>query len=156
MNYDAPKTAGFTLRSPTFAHEERIPSKYTCDGENLIPPLAIFGTPQGTVSLALIMDDPDSPSGTWDHWVIFNLPPDTERIGEGDMPRGVSGVNTWGKLGYGGPCPGSGEHRYLFKLYALNTLLPLAEGASKEEVLSAMDGHVVESTTLMGRYERGE
>lgn len=155
---DTPTTpaASITMivRSPAFNHEERIPSKYTCDGEDMSPPVAIDNVPGGTVSLVLIMDDPDAPRGTWDHWVLFNMPATTTRLGEGSAIPGVSGNNSWGRTGYGGPCPPNGEHRYLFKVYALDTMLPLQAGALKEDVLTALQGHVIESTTLMGRYTR--
>lgn len=142
------------IRSPAFNHEETIPSKYTCEGEDTSPPLAFDEIPVGTVSLTLIMDDPDAPNGTWDHWVLFNVPPTHTRLGGGTESEGVHGANSWGMREYGGPCPPSGEHRYLFKVYALDSMLPLVEGASKNEVLAAMEGHVLESTTLMGRYKK--
>lgn len=142
------------VRSPAFIHEERIPSKYTCDGEDVLPPLAIDRVPQDTVSLALIVDDPDAPLGTWDHLVVFNITPRTTRIGEGEIPEGVQGINSWGILGYGGPCPPQGEHRYLFQVYALDTTLSLPQGCTKHEVCHAMEGHVLEKATLMGRYTR--
>lgn len=147
------------LRSPAFGHEEVIPSKYTCDGDNISPPLAIDDIPEGTVSLVLIVEDPDVPKsvredGMWNHWVLFNIPPDTSRIGEGDAPEGVAGITTSNRLTYGGPCPPDGEHRYLFRVYALDTTIDLPEGATKLEVLAAIEGHVIESTTLMGRYRR--
>lgn len=164
MYYEDKQLSQLTLLSPAFGHEETIPSKYTCDGENSIPPLAIEGVPQGTVSLTLIVDDPDIPESVaarlgkdeFDHWVVFNIPPSQTRIGEGDIPDGLQGANSAGSTRYTGPCPPDGEHRYLFKLYALDTMLALREGATKEEVLTEMEGHVLESTTLMGRYERGE
>jgi Raf kinase inhibitor-like YbhB/YbcL family protein len=142
------------IRSPAFNHEEVIPSKYTCEGDDVSPPLAFDAVPQGTVSLALIMDDPDAPNGTWDHWVRFNIPITSMRLGEAAQQEGMGGANSWGKTTYGGPCPPTGEHRYLFKLYALDTVLSLSEGASKGEVLAAMEGHVLESATLMGRYQK--
>jgi len=148
------KLAPMIVRSPAFNHEELIPSKYTCDGEDMSPPLAIDGIPIGTVSLALVVDDPDAPGKTWDHWVLFNVPATTTRFGEGAEKIGTGGNNSWGKPSYGGPCPPSGEHRYLFKVYALDTMLDLAPGAFKEDVMGAMEGHVLESTTLMGRYTR--
>lgn len=141
------------IRSPAFNHEERIPSKYTCDSEDVSPPIAIDSIPEGTMSLTLIMDDPDAPHDTWDHWILFNLPATTTRIGEGAATVGVPGSNSWGRATYGGPCPSSGEHRYLIKVYALDILLPIERGARKDEVLTAMQGHVIESTTLMGRYQ---
>ena len=142
------------IRSPAFDHEGVVPAKYTCDGEDLSPPIAIERAPSGTVSLVLIVDDPDAPGGVWDHWVAFNIPGTTSRIGEGSEPEGVRGANSWGRLGYGGPCPPRGEHRYLFKVYALDTMLRLAPGATKAEVEEAMEGHVLERTTLVGRYAR--
>lgn len=147
------------LRSPAFHHEGTIPSKYTCDGENISPPLAIDGFPEGTVSLVLIMDDHDVPAsvhpdGVWDHWVVFNIPPSLARIPEDTQPQGVAGINTRGFTTYSGPCPPNGEHRYLFKVYALDTTLNLPAGSSKQAVLDAMQGHILEGTTLMGRYKR--
>jgi Raf kinase inhibitor-like YbhB/YbcL family protein len=149
-----------TIHSPAFGHEEVIPAKYTCDGENISPPLAFEGVPEDAASIVLIVDDHDVPSsirsdGVWDHWVRFNIPPNTTRIGEGDTPAGVAGRTTFGDLRYGGPCPPDSEHRYLFKVYALDTVLTLEEGASKQEVLEAIKGHVLESATLMGRYTKG-
>lgn len=147
-------TPSIIVQSPAFAHEETIPSKYTCDGEDISPPLAIDSVPQNTISLVLIVEDPDAPGGTWVHWIAFNIPGTVSRIGEGDAPPGLSGTNSWGNTGYGGPCPPNGEHRYLFRIYALDTILDLPEGAINDEVLAATEGHVLESTTLMGRYKR--
>lgn len=148
-----------TVLSPAFEHEGLIPSKYTCDGDNVSPPLAIDGIPKGTVSLVLVVEDPDVPwtireDGVWDHWVVFNMPPDTTRIAEGEIPQGTLGRTTQGVRAYGGPCPPDGEHRYLFRVYALDTWLRLPEGSTKKEVLEMSKGHVLESTTLMGRYRR--
>ncbi|MBP9760259.1 MAG: YbhB/YbcL family Raf kinase inhibitor-like protein [Candidatus Pacebacteria bacterium] len=147
------------VRSPAFGHTEMIPAKYTCDSENISPPLAIDGVPAGTVSLVCIVEDPDVPltiraDGVWDHWVLFNIPPDTTRIGEGETPEGTAGMTTGGRLTYGGPCPPDGEHRYLFRVFALDTTLDLLEGATKVQVQKAMEGHILESTTLVGRYAR--
>lgn len=145
------------LRSPAFLHEEVIPSKYTCDGDNISPPLAIDVLPSRTASLVLIMDDPDAPQGTWDHWVVFNIPPTCTRLSEGMAVSTLAqeGATSWGTTSYGGPCPPDGEHRYLFCVYALDTWLRLPQGSSKKEVLNAMKGHILDSTTLMGRYTRG-
>jgi Raf kinase inhibitor-like YbhB/YbcL family protein len=143
------------VRSPAFPHEGIIPSKYTCDGENMSPPLAIDYAPEKTASFVLIVDDPDAPGGTWDHWVVFNIPGTTTRIPEGVEHIGIYGSNSFQTLSYGGPCPPQGEHRYLCKVYALDTWLRLPAGSSKGEVLELMKGHVLESTTLMGRYHRG-
>ena len=145
------------LISPQFESGGVIPSNYTCDGEGVSPPLEISHVPERAVSLVLIMDDPDAmkPAGkVWDHWVTFNIPPETTVIGEGENPPGVMGSNTRGVLAYGGPCPPDGEHRYYFHLYALDTMLNLKEGATKKQVLDATDGHVLAQAELMGRYVR--
>jgi Raf kinase inhibitor-like YbhB/YbcL family protein len=147
------------IHSPAFNHEQPIPSKYTCDGENLSPPLAIENIPRGAVSLALIMEDPDVPTtiredGMWNHWVLFNIPPTTSRIGEGDTPQATAGTTTSGTNEYQGPCPPLGQHRYFFKVYALDTSLRLETGASKEAVLEAMHGHIIATSELMGTYKK--
>lgn len=142
------------LTSAAFRNNQKIPMQYTCDGQNVSPPLAFADVPAGAKSLVLIMDDPDSPTGTWDHWVVFNIPSDTTEIPEGSEPPGVQGMTTFGAQGYGGPCPGSGEHRYFFKLYALDTLLDLKEGASKSDVEQAIQEHILEQAQLVGRYAR--
>ncbi|MDO8617988.1 MAG: YbhB/YbcL family Raf kinase inhibitor-like protein [Candidatus Uhrbacteria bacterium] len=146
------------LTSSAFEHGKRIPTKYTCDGENINPPLAISDVPYQAQSLVLLMDDPDvpptAPVRVWDHWVIFNIPPDTKTIEEGKNPSGVMGKNTRGDLFYGGPCPPDREHRYFFKLYALDTVLSLSDGPTKKEVEQAMQEHVIAQTELVGVYER--
>lgn len=136
-----------------------IPSKYTCDGENISPPLIIKSPLEGVGSFALIMEDPDvpkniRPDGLWVHWVVWNIPKDTREIGEGDKTLGVRGVSTRGVNEYGGPCPPDGEHRYFFKLYALNKVLDLKEGASKDELIQTMSKYVMDKAVLMGVYER--
>ena len=143
----------FALSSSAFAQGKPIPAKYTCDGPDISPPLAWSDAPRGTQSFALIMDDPDAPAGTWVHWVLFNLPAQTHQLAE-KAAQGVQGCNSWGRLGYGGPCPPSGTHRYFFRLYALDTLLQLPAGATKEQVLRAMQGHVLAQAELMGVYAR--
>lgn len=143
------------LTSPAFENEAMIPPEYTCVGSDISPELNIEGIPENAKSLVLIVDDPDAPAGTWDHWIVFNIPPTTKNIPKGNDPEGTSGKNSWGKTGYGGPCPPSGTHRYFFKLYALDTLLDLPEGSSKSEIESAMKGHVLEEAQLMGKYKRG-
>lgn len=147
---------GETLRltSPAFENNSLIPGKYTCDGEDLNPPLLISGVPNEAKSLALIMDDPDAPGGIWDHWVIFNLSSTTDNIKEGEESAGMNGLNSFGKTGYGGPCPPSGTHHYIFRLYALDSKLSIKEGSTKLEVLKAMEGHIVERAELVGLYER--
>ncbi len=150
------------LSTSIFESKGLIPSRYTCDGENMNPPLSISGVPADTQSLVLIMDDPDIPEfakqkfgiEVFDHWVVFNIPPDTKEIFENTLPPGIEGAHSGGALGYAGPCPPDREHRYFFKLYALNTMLSLESGTSREEVERAMEGHVLESTELMARYER--
>lgn len=144
--------------SPAFVHEAQIPAKYTCDGEELSPPLRIEGVPEKTVSLAILMDDPDVPhsvrtDGLWVHWVIFNIPPHIREIAENTPPPGILGAGT-GRLGYQGPCPPDREHRYFFKLYALDKMLSLPKGSTEEEVEKAMRGHIIAQAELMGRYER--
>lgn len=151
-----------SLSSPAFSENGLIPAKYTCDGENINPALRISGVPETAASLVLIMDDPDIPSAVktktgidvFDHWLIFNLSPQTGEISEHMEPAGMEGANGAGKRGYAGPCPPDREHRYFFKLYALGITLPLPEGASRKEVEAAMAGHVIESTELVGRYNR--
>jgi len=147
-------SSNMQLTSTAFEQNQLIPSKYTCDGENVSPPLAIADVPEQAKSLVLIMDDPDAPVGVWDHWVAYNIPPGTSLIDEGQTPHGIMGKNTRGNLAYGGPCPPDREHRYFFKLYALDSMLDIAEGATKAEVEKAMEGHVIEQTELMGRYDR--
>lgn len=153
----AQESMALSLTSSAFEHEGTIPSRFTCDGENVSPALAIAGVPEGTQSLALIMDDPDAmkPAGkVWDHWVVFNIPPSTVEIPAGKEPEGVHGINSSGKTAYGGPCPPDAEHRYFFRLLALDAMLDVSQGATKQEVLAAAQGHIVEETTLMGRYAR--
>jgi hypothetical protein len=128
---------------------------FTCDGQDISPALSWDSLPAGTKSLALIMDDPDAPIGTWVHWVLYNLPSDQSGLSEGVNRIGIDGKNSWGKTGYGGPCPPKGKsHRYFFKLYALDTALSLPTGASKAEVEKAMQGHILGQGQLMGRYAR--
>ena len=148
------------LTSTAFAPGEPIPRKYTCDGEDISPLLQWSDPPQGTKSFTLIADDPDAPVGTWVHWVLYNLPAETRALPEAvppdaDLPDGSRhGQNSWPRLGYGGPCPPSGTHRYFFKLYALDTVLDLKSGASKKQLLQAMEGHILGQAELMGLYTR--
>jgi hypothetical protein len=147
------------LTSSAFDQEGSIPSKYTCDGENVNPPLAFEDVPEGARSLALIVEDPDVPrnlreDGMWDHWIVFNMAPETRKVEEAREPSGRHGKGTGGDTGYQGPCPPDREHRYFFKLYALDTELDLPEGTDKATVEKAMKGHVLEEAVLMGRYER--
>ena len=146
----------FTLSSAVFAAGAKIPTKYTCAGEDISPPLAWNDQPQGTQSLALIMDDPDAPAGTWDHWLLVNLPANLRNLPEqAGAPAGsVDGKNSWGRTGYGGPCPPRGTHRYFFKLYALDTKLDLPTGTTKSQLLRAMEGHILAQAELIGTYSR--
>jgi Raf kinase inhibitor-like YbhB/YbcL family protein len=150
----------FSLSSTVFGHMESIPSKYTCDGANISPPLHWTDVPVGTISVVLICDDPDAPVGTWVHWVCYDIPFEKGGLLEG-VPKtdvipagGKQGINDFRKVGYGGPCPPSGTHRYFFKLYALDCMLQLHAGKSKEEVEIAMEGHVLGQTELVGVYPR--
>lgn len=151
------ETVTFALTSSAFAQGERIPTKYTCDGEDISPPLQWSNPPQGAQSFALIMDDPDAPVGTWVHWVLFNLPANIQELPEQATPPTGSqeGRNSWGRTGYGGPCPPSGTHRYFFKLYALDTTVNLTASADKAQLLRAMEGHILAQAEVMGTYSRG-
>lgn len=145
------------LQSTVFEHNGNIPSKYTCDGENINPPLYISDVPQEAKALVLIMDDPDAikPAGkVWDHWLVFNIPVDTKDIPEDQQPVGVAGINSRQNLTYGGPCPPDGEHRYFFKLYAIDIELTLPEGSTKPEIEKAMEGHIIDQAELVGLYNR--
>lgn len=149
------------LTSAAFKEGETIPARHTADGPNRSPPLAWSGVPEGTRSLVLICDDPDAPRGTWVHWVLYNLPAEVRALPEGVPPDPIlpsgarQGSNDFGTIGYGGPSPPPGKpHRYFFKLYALDTELNLKEGASKQQVESAMQGHIKTQAQLMGRYGR--
>jgi Raf kinase inhibitor-like YbhB/YbcL family protein len=150
---EAPGEGGMELTSPAFEYGESIPELYGCDGTDISPPLEIAGLPAGTAVLALIVDDPDAPAGTWDHWIAFDIEP-TESIPESVGELGTAGSNSWSRTGYGGPCPPSGTHRYFFTVYALDAKLGLATGAAKTDVLGAIEGHVLAEATLMGRYRR--
>jgi len=140
------------ITSPDFKNNELIPKKFTCDGEDASPGLLIEGIPQQAKSLALIVDDPDAPMGTWVHWVVYDMPP-AGRIGQNSIP-GKQGTNDFGKRNYGGPCPPSGTHRYFFKIYALDAMLDLKEGLSKKELEHLLQGHVLEKAELVGLYKR--
>ena len=143
------------LTSDAFANGQSIPAKYTCTGRNISPALAWGNPPAGTQSFALIMDDPDAPAGTWVHWILFNIPADTRSLQENVDTSGLSvGKNSWGNLSYGGPCPPSGTHRYFFKFYALDSALSLSPGATKEQLLKTMEGHILAQTELMGTFSK--
>ncbi|HOJ13319.1 MAG TPA: YbhB/YbcL family Raf kinase inhibitor-like protein [Deltaproteobacteria bacterium] len=150
----------FELTSPAFTAGTEIPSVYTCQGRDISPPLSWSGAPAGTKSLVLVCEDPDAPLGTWVHWVYYDIPPSLSRLPEG-IPKtarppqgGTQGKSSFGDLGYGGPCPPWGTHRYFFRLYALDTVLGIPEGAKKKQVLEAMKGHVLATAELMGTYKK--
>lgn len=144
------------LSSPAFGHGGVIPRKYGRDFENINPPLCFEEIPNGTASLVLIMEDPDVPEAAgvpvWDHWVVFNIPPNTKEICEAWSPGGTCGVGTRGELHYAGPRPPDREHRYFFKLYALRSTLDLSEGVTKQEILDALSDEIIDSAELMGRF----
>ncbi len=148
------------ITSSAFEDGGLIPAKYTCDGADISPPLQWDAIPEGTKSIALICDDPDAPMGTWVHWVLFNLPSDAKELAENipteeTLPYGAKqGVNDFGRVGYGGPCPPGGTHRYFFKIYALDEELDLAAGADKKDLLNAMEGHILAEGQLIGKYKR--
>jgi Raf kinase inhibitor-like YbhB/YbcL family protein len=146
--------AKMKITSSAFQEGGNIPSKFTCDGSDISPPLQIAEVPSGTKSLALVVDDPDAPSGLFTHWMVWNISPQTNTIEEGSTPKGVDGTNDFGKSGYGGPCPPSGTHRYYFKIFALDRELDLPPGTKRSQLDAAMKGHVVEQGELMGRYSR--
>jgi Raf kinase inhibitor-like YbhB/YbcL family protein len=153
-----------TLSSTAFTDGGLIPGKYSCDGENVNPPLAWTGIPEGARSLVLIMDDPDIPEAVkqsrgidvFDHWVVYNIPPGNGQIAEATTPAGVQGLNGAGQAQYAGPCPPDREHRYFFYIYALDTMLSFDEQPTKADVLAATAGHVLAEGQLMGRYERSK
>jgi len=155
-----------TIVSPAFTHNGGIPRRYTCDGDDLSPPLAWSGMPKITRSLVLILEDPDAPdpaapTRTWVHWVLYNIPPDATELPEGvarqALPKGTrQGLNDWKRAGYGGPCPPIGRHRYFHKLSALDILLPDLNTPSKETLEKAMQGHIVAQAQLVGVYQRSK
>ena len=143
------------ISSSAFKNEQPIPSKYTCDGENISPPLTISNAPYGAKSLAIVMEDPDSPNKNFTHWVMFNIDPYLTNIPENFSSQNVTlGHNDFGNLGYGGPCPQSGMHMYKIEVYALNTILLLQKGASKQDLLNNMQGHIIEQAETLGSYKK--
>jgi Raf kinase inhibitor-like YbhB/YbcL family protein len=155
------KTMNIQITSAAFASGQPIPAKYTCDGQDVSPPLKWSNAPANTKSFALIADDPDAPAGTWVHWMLYDLTATTTELAENtsksqQLPGGAKqGLNSWPHLGYDGPCPPRGKpHRYFFKLYALDALLDLKPGATKRDLLKAMEGHILAEGQLMGTYQR--
>jgi Raf kinase inhibitor-like YbhB/YbcL family protein len=153
-----------SITSSAFSDQGEIPSRYTCDGKDISPPLSWSGAPSGTKSLVLIVDDPDAPDPaaprmTWVHWVLYNIPPTAtglpEAVRANDLPAGtLQGLNNWTRTGYGGPCPPIGRHRYFHKLYALDVMLPDLGTPTKASVEKAMRGHVLAEAQVMGTYQR--
>ena len=145
------------ITSKAFTDGGNIPSKYTCDGENISPPISWGDAPNNAKSFALIYDDPDAPGGTWDHWILYNIPAETSSLPENaiSLPKGTRiGLNSWPKTEYGGPCPPSGTHRYIFHLYTLDTTLDLPEEVTSETLRKEMEGHILATATLTGLYQR--
>lgn len=153
------------ITSPAFENQQTIPAKYTCIDGDINPPLSFSDVPQNAKSLVLIVDDPDAPGGTWTHWVVFNISPNVGGIGENSEPDGIEAMTSFGKPGYGGPCPPpaspeqlqrgeSGTHRYFFKLYALDLMLDLTESADKKAVEEAMNGHILAQAELVGLFSK--
>ena len=143
---------GLRVQSVAFSHGGHIPPKYTCEGENVNPPLEISDLPENTRSLALIVEDPDAPRGIYDHWIAWNIPPH-EAIAENSRP-GITGKNSFGNTGYGGPCPPSGSHRYFFKVFALDSELNIRAGSDKKALEDAMKDHILASGELMAHYQK--
>jgi hypothetical protein len=153
-----------SLKSPAFSPLGEIPKRYTCEGSDVSPPLAWSGVPEGTESVALVVDDPDAPDPkapkmTWVHWVLYNLPPTAGALPEAVAPEALppgtqQGLNDWNRPGYGGPCPPIGRHRYFHKLYALDTVITGLKSPTKAELVRAMEGHVLAETELIGTYQK--
>ena len=143
------------ISSTAFEHNGNIPKKYTCQGDDVNPPLRIEGIPSGAKSLVLIADDPDAPRGDWVHWVVWNISPETRIIEEDSVPSGaIQGMNDFSKTDYGGPCPPSGTHRYFFKVFALDNVLNLPSSSRKPDILRAIQGHVIDKGELVGMYRK--
>lgn len=154
-NFQEEEQRMMKLTSAGFEPESEIPAKYTCDGENLSPPLGVTGVPAQTQYLALIVDDSDAPAGDWVHWLVWQIDPQIKEFVEGKSPEGaVQGLNDFGNNEYSGPCPPSGRHRYQFKLYALDTSLELIDQVNKAKLLEVMAGHILEQTMLVGFYQK--
>ncbi|MGB2580802.1 MAG: YbhB/YbcL family Raf kinase inhibitor-like protein [Minisyncoccia bacterium] len=153
------KNMPLTIASSAFEMNGMIPPRFTCDGENISPELIFLNIPTETQSLALTMEDPDvphsiRPDGMWNHWVVWNIPPNTTGVKEGELPQGVFGIGTSGESSYMGPCPPDREHRYIFTLYALDSILKLPSDSTKEELLQTLTPHLIEKATLVGHYNR--
>ena len=150
------RMAALKISSPAFQNDGYIPRPYTCDGKDINPPLMMENCPQGTKSIAVIVDDPDAPVGIWVHWVLWNIDPNVKEIKENAVPTGaVEGMNDFKKHQYGGPCPPSGTHRYFFKVYALDTMLSISPNSKKSDLENAMNGHILAQGQVVGLYKRG-
>lgn len=155
LSKEGMKMGELKISSPAFENNGSIPKKYTCDGTDVSPSLKIENVPPEVKSLALIVDDPDAPMGTWVHWVVWNIDPKTKEVKEGSVPEGSQqGMNDFKKQNYGGPCPPSGTHRYFFKLYGLDTLLNLSPRSTKADLEKAMKGHILSQGQIIGLYKR--
>lgn len=142
------------IESSAFQEGQMIPAKYTCDGQNISPPLNWKNAPEGTRSFAIICDDPDASAGVWVHWVVWNIPANVNDLSAGELPKEAKqGINDFRQRGYGGPCPPSGTHHYYFKLYALNTMLELSGNVTKDKLLDAMEKRILTQCSLMGKYQ---
>ena len=142
------------VSSSAFKNEGEIPSEFTCDGLDLSPPLGITDVPKETTTLSIIMDDPDAPMGTFTHWLVWNISPNKTQFTKGEEFESAQGRTSFGVVGYGGPCPPSGTHRYFFRIYALDIKLDLKQGSNVKNLRSAISGHVLAEATIMGRYSR--
>lgn len=147
------EVSAMNLKSSAFGHHGKIPKLYTCVGENKSPPLSWEGVPKATKTFVLICDDPDAPRGPWDHWVLYNIPSSIREIKEGSS-AGETGLNSWNNQGYGGPCPPSGEHRYIFKLYALDKALTFEKIPTKKDLEEAIEGHILAESELLGLFKK--
>ena len=147
----------FKITSPEFENNKDIPKKFTCQGQDINPILNISGVPNNAVSLALIVDDPDAPMGTWDHWIVWSIDPKLTKIDENSIPKGcIVGKNSWGKNIYQGPCPPFGKHRYFFKLFALDTKVTIDKSSNKKKLEDAMKEHIIAKTELIGLYQKSK
>jgi Raf kinase inhibitor-like YbhB/YbcL family protein len=156
LDKEVSSMAALQITSPAFQNNGTIPRQYTCDGKDINPSLVIENVPKETKSIALICDDPDAPMGTWVHWVLWNIDPNTKEIAENAVPQGaVEGMNDFKKHAYGGPCPPSGTHRYFFKIYALDTTLDISPNSHKSDLEKAMKGHILSEGQIIGLYKRG-
>ena len=155
QRFESARPLNMKITSSAFDQNKSIPSVYTCDGENTNPALTFSDVPENAKSLVLIMDDPDAPSGTFVHWVVYNIDPKTKKVDQNSVPKdGIQALTSGRDQKYLGPCPPSGQHRYFFKLYALDTLLSISETADKKAILSKMENHVIVSAELVGLYKR--